>query len=319
MKYRVGVDVGGTFTDLVSIDEGGRVKVVKTSSTPADSSIGVKNAIVKAGMDLHDVSFLSHGATVGINTVIQTKGARTAIVTTKGFRDIIELRRGQRVIDKPTDMYNLQMDLPQDYVGGYSPIRYYLSFVNPKHEQRTKEILQEMLPDVYLSVSSEILPIIREYERLSTAVVNAYIMPIMQSYLLNLRSMLRARGFERDFYLMQSGGGIMSSELAGLRPVYTIDSGPAAGVTAATQLGTVLGFPDVISFDMGGTTAKVCAIHDGKPEITTDFWIDGKYFTGVSVMDMVEIGAGGGSMAWIDSAGAVHVGPQSAGADPGPV
>jgi len=122
MKYRVGVDVGGTFTDLVSIDEEGKVKVVKTPSTPEDPSIGIENAIIKAGLNLHDVTFFSHGATIGINTVIQNKGVRTAIVTTKRFRDIIELRRGQRVINNPTDMYNLQMDLPQDYVGGYSPL-----------------------------------------------------------------------------------------------------------------------------------------------------------------------------------------------------
>jgi len=363
MKYRVGVDVGGTFTDLVSIDEEGRVKVTKTPSTPEDPSIGVENAIMKAGLDLNDVTFFSHGATVGINTVIQNKGVRTAIVTTKGFRDIIELRRGQRVINNPTDMYNLQMDLPQDYVGGYSPlvgrpfrfevpervdyqgnvlkkldedavkrigqeirgkgvmaiaICYYFSFVNPTHEHRTKEILQEMLPDVSISVSSEILPIIREYERLSTTTVNAYIMPMMQAYLGNLRDKLTAQGYRKDYYIMQSGGGIMSSKLAALRPVYTIDSGPAAGVTASAQLGTRLGYPNVISFDMGGTTAKVCIIRNGKSEVTTNFWIDGKYFIGVPVMDMVEIGAGGGSIVWLDSAGAVHVGPQSAGADPGP-
>jgi N-methylhydantoinase A len=364
MKYRVGVDVGGTFTDLVSIDEEGRVKVVKTPSTPEDSSIGIENAIKKAGLDLQEVTFFSHGATVGINTVIQNKGVRTAIVTTEGFRDIIELRRGQRVINNPTDMYNLQMDLPQDYVGGNSPlverpfrfevpervdyqgkvlkkldedavrriaheirgkevraiaICYYFSFVNPAHEHRTKEILQEMLPEVSICTSSEILPIIREYERLSTTTINAYIMPIMQVYLVNLRNKLTAHGYRKDYYIMQSGGGIMSSRLAALRPVFTIDSGPAAGVTAAAQLGTMLGYPNVISFDMGGTTAKVCMIRNGKSEITTNFWIDGKYFIGAPVMDMVEIGAGGGSIVSIDSAGVVHVGPQSAGADPGPV
>ena len=364
MKYRVGVDVGGTFTDLVSIDEEGRIKVVKTPSTPDDPSIGIENAIAKAGLELKDVIFFSHGATVGINTVIQNRGVRTAIVTTKGFRDIMELRRGQRVIHNPTDMYNLQMDLPQDYVGGYSPlverpfrfevpervdyqgnvlkkldedavrriaqeirdkdvkaiaICYYFSFVNPAHEHRTKEIIREMLPDISISVSSEILPIIREYERLSTTTINAYIMPIMQAYLVNLRHKLTALGYHKDYYIMQSSGGIMSSKLAALRPVYTIDSGPAAGVSAAAQLGTILGYPNVISFDMGGTTAKVCIIRNGKSEVTTNFWIDGKYFIGVPVMDMVEIGAGGGSIVWLDSAGAVHVGPQSAGADPGPV
>ncbi len=364
MKYRIGVDCGGTFTDLVQMDENGRDKVVKPSSTPQDLSIAIEDAISKSCIDLHDVTFFSHGSTVGINTVIQNKGAKTAIVTTKGFRDVIELRRGQRVIDKPNDMYNLQMDIPQDYVGGYDPlvqrpyrfeiperidykgqvitpldekaiyqvaekikakevetvaVCYYFSFVNPQHEQRTKEILEELLPDVCISVSSEILPIIREYERLSTTVINAYIMPIMQVYLANLQNKLAGFGYDKDFYIMQSGGGIMSSTQASARPVYTIDSGPAGGVTAAAELGDKLGFRNVISFDMGGTTAKVCVIRDGSPEVTTNYWVDGKYFIGAPVMEMVEIGAGGGSMAWLDPAGAVHVGPQSAGADPGPV
>jgi N-methylhydantoinase A len=364
VKYRIGVDCGGTFTDLVSIDEKGRVRAAKTSSTPQDPSIAVEKVIKKSGIDLKDVTFFSHGATVGANTVIQNKGVKTAIVTTKGFRDILELRRGQRVIDRPMDMYNLQMDLPQDYVGGYSPlverpyrfevperldhrgnvitpldegavthvaekirekgveaiaVCYYFGFVNSIHELRTRELLEETLPDVPITLSCEILPIIREYERLSTTTINAYILPIMQAYLMNLRNRLKDLGYHQDFYVMQSGGGIMSSDLAGSRPVYTIDSGPAGGVAAATDLGRKLGCPDIISFDMGGTTAKVCVIREGKPEVTTNFWIDGKYFIGVPVMDMVEIGAGGGSMAWIDSAGAVHVGPQSAGADPGPV
>jgi N-methylhydantoinase A len=363
VNYRVGIDVGGTFTDLVLFDEQGRIKIAKAPSTPEDASIGIENSLIKAGIDLHEVSFLSHGATIGANTVIENKGVRTAIVTTKGFGDLIEIRKGARAPTDPLDMYDLQMDLPQDYVGGYSPlvespfrfevtervnyegntirdlnedevrriareirdsdvnavaICYLFSFVNPKHEQRTAEILRQMLPEVCISVSSEILPIIREYERLSTTTINAYIMPIMQSYLLNLRGKLRARGFTQEYYLMQSSGGIMSSEVAGLRPVYTIDSGPAAGVTAAAQLGSMLGFPNVISFDMGGTTTKVCVVHEGKPSVTTQFWIDGKYFIGAPVMDMVEIGAGGGSIVWLDRSGSVHIGPQSAGAKPGP-
>lgn len=359
----MGVDCGGTFTDFVSIDERGRVRVAKHPSTPKDPSVAVEEVILKSGIDLRKVTFFSHGATVGANTVIQDKGAKTAIVTTKGFRDVLELRRGQRVIDRPIDMYNLQMDLPQDYVGGYSPLAgrpyrfeipervdyqgkvvkaldeeavrhvagkirekgveaiavcYYFGFVNPAHERRTKEILEEMLPGVPISLSSEVLPIIREYERLSTTTINAYIMPIMQAYLVSLGKKLKNMGYEKDYYVMQSGGGIMSSELASTRPVYTLDSGPAGGVVAAAELGRRLGYPDIISFDMGGTTAKVCVIRAGKPAVTTNFWVDGKYFIGVPVMDMVEIGAGGGSIAWIDSAGAVHVGPKSAGADPGP-
>lgn len=363
MKYRLGIDVGGTFTDFVSTDEDGNIRLTKASSTPHDPSIGIADTLGRMRLDMKNVAFLSHGSTVGANTVIENKGARAAIITTKGFRDILELRRGQRVIANPSDMYNLQMDLPQDYAGGYDcliqrPLRYEVaermdyrgevvtpldeeavqhiardirdkgikavivcymhSYANPIHEQRTAAIVRKVIPDVYLSVSSEILPIIREYERLSTATVNAYIMPIMHQYLLNLQSKLAALGYTREYYLMQSNGGIMSSGVAASRPVYTIDSGPAGGVSAAAQLGVSLGYPDVISFDMGGTTAKVCVVRGGKPEVTTSFWVDGKYFIGAPVMDMVEIGAGGGSIVWIDAAGAVHVGPQSAGADPGP-
>jgi N-methylhydantoinase A len=363
VRYRVGADVGGTFTDFVAIDEAGRVIVAKSPTTPADQSDGVLDAIAKAGVDLADVDFFSHGTTVGVNAVIENKGAKVAIITTEGYRDALELRRGQRVIDNPDDMYNLQMDLPQDYVGGYDPlvrrplrfevperldyqgrvlkdldedvvrqiagemsvrkveaavICYLFSFMNPAVEQRTAEIVREMLPDLPLSISSEILPVIREYERLSTTTVNAYVMPIMQSYLERLRGRLRAGGFGKELYLMQSSGGIMSAEVAATRPVYTIDSGPAGGVSAAAQLGVALGCPDVISFDMGGTTAKICVIRDGRPEVTTRFWLGGRYFIGAPVMDMVEIGAGGGSIASVDAAGAVRVGPRSAGSVPGP-
>lgn len=196
---------------------------------------------------------------------------------------------------------------------------FYFAFVNAVHEQRAKEILNAALPGIPISLSSEILPIIREYERTSTTMVNSYIQPIMHKYLTNLRGKLHELGFRHDFFMMQSGGGIMSSALAAERPVYTVDSGPAAGVTASSELGRTIGEKDIIVFDMGGTTAKVCVINNNRPEVTNEFWIDGKYFIGAPVMDMAEIGAGGGSMAWIDEAGAVHVGPQSAGADPGPV
>jgi N-methylhydantoinase A len=364
MRYRVGADVGGTFTDVVAMDENGTVVIAKAPTTPEDQSVGVYQAIQKAGIDLGAVTFFSHGTTVGVNAVIENKGARVAVITTKGFRDVLELRRGRRVIQNSDDMYNLQMDLPQDYVGGYDPlvrrplryevperldyqgrvlvaldeqavrriaedlrardvqavvVCYLFSFMNPAHEQRTAEIVREVLPGVDLSVSSDILPIIREYERLSTATVNAYVMPTMRSYLGRLRETLAAGGFDKDFYLMQSSGGIMSSEVAAQRPVYTIDSGPAGGVTAAAQLGMSLGYPDVISFDMGGTTAKVCVVRGGTPEVTSQFWVGGRYFIGTPVMDMVEIGAGGGSIASLDHGGGVHVGPRSAGSVPGPV
>ena len=182
-------------------------------------------------------------------------------------------------------------------------ICYLFSFMNPSHEQRTAEIIREVLPGVHLSVSSEILPIIREYERLSTATVNAYVMPIMQSYLGRLRDTLKAGGFQKDFYLMQSSGGIMSSEVAAQRPVYTIDSGPAGGVTAAAQLGMSLGYPDVISFDMGGTTAKVCVIRDGTPEVTTRFWVGRQVLHRRSGHGHGGDRCRGGSIASIDKAG----------------
>ena len=363
MRHRVGADVGGTFTDLVAMDEAGRITVAKAPTTPEDQSDGVLDAVAQAGVDLASVDFFSHGTTVGVNAVIENKGARVAIITTEGFRDALELRRGQRVIDDPDDMYDLQMDLPQDYVGGYDPlvrrplrfevperldyqgrvlkaldedvvrgiaaellrmdvqavaICYLFSFMNPAHEQRTAEILREELPGLPLSLSSEILPVIREYERLSTTTINAYVMPVMQSYLRRLRERLKELGFGNELFLMQSSGGIMSAAVAANRPVYTIDSGPAGGVSAAARLGVSLGYPDVISFDMGGTTAKICVIRGGEPVVTTRFWLGGRYFMGVPVMDMVEIGAGDGSIASVDAAGAVHVGPRSAGSVPGP-
>jgi len=363
MRYRVGVDVGGTFTDLIAIDENGAIKISKTPSTPKDASLGIVHSIIKAKVDLKDVTFFSHGSTVGANTIIENKGVKTAIITSKGFRDNLELRRGQRVINNSTDMYNLQMDLPQCYVGGYNPlvprkyryevserlnykgeevkpldegmirsvardarikgikaiaVCYLYSFINPNHERRTAEILRDMLPDTAISISSEILPVIREYERLSTTVLNAYIMPIMQGYIERLGNKLTKYGFDRDYYIMQSSGGIMSSKVASQRPVYTIDSGPAGGVSAAAKLGNVLGYPNVIAFDMGGTTTKICVIRDGHPSITTRSWADGKYFNGAPMMNMVEIGSGGGSICWLDAANSIHIGPQSAGARPGP-
>jgi N-methylhydantoinase A len=197
-------------------------------------------------------------------------------------------------------------------------ICYLHSYANPAHEQRTAELIRELLPDVYLTLSSDILPVIREYERTSTATINAYIMPKVQQYLVNLREKLASLGYTKDYYLMQSSGGIISDTAVATRPVCTLNSGPAGGVIAAAQLGSMLGYPDVLAFDMGGTTAKVCVIRDGRPKLTTQFWIDGKYFIGVPVLDMREIGAGGGSIVRIDQAGLVHVGPESAGADPGP-
>ena len=191
--------------------------------------------------------------------------------------------------------------------------------MNPVHEQRTAEILREALPGLSLSISSEILPVIREYERLSTTTVNAYVMPIMQSYLQRLRDRLRAGGFQKELYLMQSSGGIMSAAVAATRPVYTIDSGPAGGVSAAAQLGVSLGYPDVISFDMGGHHGQDLRRpgRQARGHHAASGW-EAATSSGVPVMDMVEIGAGGGSIASVDQAGAVHVGPRSAGSVPGP-
>lgn len=349
------MDIGGTFTDLIALNElTGEVFLSKTSTTPKDLTVGVNECVEKVDVNLNDATFFIHGTTVVINAILEKKGAKTGLITTNGFRDVYEIGRHNR-----PEMYNLFYKKPQpliprelrlevtervNYQGkivtplseaevgkvvrkfkdaGVESVAvcFIHSYVNPSHEVKMGQIIKEAYPEAYVSLSHQILREYREYERTSTTAVNAYVIPIAKEYLQDLKRGIELAGFAGDLLIMQSNGGVMTAETAGVKPVHVIESGPAAGAIGAAYLGKMLGFENVISFDMGGTTAKTSLIEGGLPKVTTEYKIGGKrgHPISVPVIDLIEVGAGGGSIAWIDSAGALRVGPQSAGADPGPV
>ncbi|WP_214416660.1 hydantoinase/oxoprolinase family protein [Sphaerisporangium fuscum] len=363
MSYAIGVDVGGTFTDVVV--SGATVTVAKVLSThddPAEGIMaGVTAALGRAGVPAGAVTRVVHATTLATNAVLERTGVRVAYVTTRGFRDVIPLGRYARVEE---DRYDLRFDPPPPPVApedcfevpertgprgetlepldedaarevaaeiarrGIASVAVCLlhSYAAPGHERRVAEIVREALPPgSTVVISSEVWPELREYERATTTIMSAYVGPVMARYLERLRARLREIGVDAPVHVMESGGGVMSAELAARRAVATIESGPAAGVLAAA----LTGHPDVISFDMGGTTAKTCVIRNGRPEITHEFHVGGKGSfggrragTGVPIktpaIDLAEVGAGGGSVAWVDPAGALKVGPRSAGSAPGP-
>lgn len=366
--YRLGVDIGGTFTDAILINEQtGEIRVGKVPSTPKDPSQGFMEAthrmLREADLSPNEVRFVVHGTTVATNTIIEGKAARTGFITTDGFRDLLEIQRQIR----PT-LYDLQFKKPRPLVPRHlcfgvperldphgniltsldenAVIRvaerlrqegveaiavcFLHAYVNPIHEKRTGEILRETVPNAVISLSSEVAPEFREYFRASTTVINACIRPIVAQYLQRIETQLQREGLEAALLVMQSSGGVFTFSAASKKPVFMVESGPAAGVIAATNLGSTLGYTDVISFDMGGTTAKAGLIENGAPRITKDYEVGATARSGVGansgggypirtpVIDLVEIGAGGGSIAWVDSGGVLRVGPQSAGADPGP-
>ena len=368
-RYRLGVDIGGTFTDATLInEETGEIRVGKVPSTPQDPSHGFMEAthriLHEADVSPNEVGYVVHGTTVATNSIIEGKVARTGFVTTDGFRDLLEIQRQIR-----PSLYDLQFEKPRPLTPRYlcfgvperldaqgnvlTPLDegtvrdvaerlrqedvesiavcFLHAYINPSHEKRTGEILREILPDTIISLSSEVAPEFREYFRASTTVINASIRPVVGRYLQSIEARLRAEGLEAELLVMQSSGGVFTFAAASEKPVFMVESGPAAGVIAATYLGTTLEYPDVISFDMGGTTAKAGLIQNGTPRITKDYEVGAAAQTGVGasrgagypirtpVIDLVEIGAGGGSIAWVDSGGVLRVGPQSAGADPGPV
>ena len=369
MAQRLGIDIGGTFTDAMLIDETtGAVRVSKVSSTPQDPSIGfmevAERILREAGVSPSDVTYVVHGTTVATNAIIEGKVARAAFVTTEGFRDMLEIARQIRPV-----LYDLQFEKPKPLVPRYLcfgvrerldaqgnilvpleegdvreavarmrqegvesvAVCFLHSYANPEHERRTGEIIEQAFPDAMVSLSSDVAPEFREYFRASTTVINAAIRPVVGRYLESIEERLRDRGLEAELLVMQSSGGVFTFAAASEKPVFMVESGPAAGVIATTNLGASLGHKDMISFDMGGTTAKVGMIRDGAPQVTKDYEVGaaaqasvgatrGKgYPIRTPVIDLVEIGAGGGSIAWVDSGGVLRVGPQSAGADPGPV
>lgn len=359
---RAASDVGGTFTDLVYYDYDkktgrvGEVKVVKTDTTPPNFEQGVMNALSKAGVSPKALDFFAHGSTVIINALTERKGVKTALITTKGFRDVLEIARGNR-----PDLFNFNFRKPKPFVDRYlrleldervhysgkilkqvdvTPlesmieflksenveaiaISFLHSYANPENEKKTVKAIKDIWPEVSILASHSISRQWREYERSNTTVLSAYVHPIANKYISSMETKLKAGGFEDKPYMMQSNCGIATVESAKNNPISMIESGPASGIFAGAELGKLIGEKNLIVLDIGGTTAKCALIDDGEVAVTTDYYIerDAKnpgYPIQTPVCEIVEIGNGGGSIAWVDEGNKLHVGPQSAGAMPGP-
>ncbi len=348
-----GTDIGGTFTDLVGCING-KIVTSKTSTVPADPAEGVVETLRIAGCSMSALEEVLHGSTIAINTVLERKGARTALLTTKGFRDIYAIGRGNRIeafnlffhrpkpltersltfeipermdargnVLTPLDETAVEALIPELHDRGVEAVAVCLlhAYANPDHERRAGAILRKALPDAFITLSHEILREYREYERTSTTVLNAYVGPRVKTYLRRLADRLEREKFRGKIQIMRSNGGVMSVGLAAMQPVAMMESGPVAGMIAAGHLARDLFFDRCIGFDMGGTTAKTTLITGGVPAIEEGYVIGGAASgqpMQLPVVDIVEVGAGGGSIAWIDADKGLHVGPQSAGADPGP-
>jgi N-methylhydantoinase A len=353
---RIGVDVGGTFTDFILMDENdGAVRFYKVPSTPSDPSQAIENGLRQlldlAGVAGSQVAYLGHGTTVATNIVIERRGAKTGLLTTKGFRDVLELGRQDRpsiydyrlrkppplvprdrrmeVTERigpegtaliPLDAASLEEAVValREHAVEAVAICFLHSYLAPEHEEAARAAVERLMPGVYVSVSSRILPEFREFERMSTTVVNAFTGPRMGRYLEEFRRRVRELGIPAEPYTIHSNGGLMSVETARECPVRTCVSGPAAGVVGAAAIGTLAGLPDLITFDVGGTSTDVSLIHEGRPLFTGNRLVAG-YPVKTPMIDIHVIGAGGGSIAAVDEAGALKVGPRSAGASPGPV
>jgi N-methylhydantoinase A len=362
---RIGVDIGGTFTDLVVFDDAtGNFAVGKTLTTSRDPSQAVETLVLEAlereGVAIGSVQQLIHGTTLVTNAVIERTGSRTALLATQGFRDSIEIRRENRY-----ELYDLMLEMPQPLVPRYLrfgvpqrtladgttlqeldtafverlaseldangieavAIAFLNSFANPAAEEEARAIIQRVAPGMRVSISSEVVPEIREFERTSTTITNVYVQDRVEKYLSELQASLDRIGFKGNLFLIISSGGIVTVDTAMRFPVRLLESGPAGGALAAANHGAACGYDDLLSFDMGGTTAKFCIIDRGQPLIAREFEVDRRYRLKkgsglpikLPVIEMIEIGAGGGSIARIDPMGLLKVGPDSAGAEPGPV
>ena len=361
--YHVGVDIGGTFTDLLMLGSDGRAVIKKTLSTPKDPSLAVETALRQALKDgianPGERAELIHGTTLVTNALIERKGALTALLTTTGFRDALEIGREHRYelydlnldLPKPLVPRHLRFDVPERMASDGSVLQpldedflrhlvselknkgiqaiavcYLHSYRNPKHEEKTAEIIAEIAPEIRVSLSCQVDSEIREFQRTSTTVANVYVQKLVADYLSELQNRLKHLDFTGSFFIMLSSGGIATAETSARFPVRMLESGPAAGALAAAHAGSKSGFLDLLSFDMGGTTAKLCAVEGGQPFKVHEFEVDRIYRfkrgsglpIKIPVIDMIEIGAGGGSIAHVDSLGLLKVGPESAGADPGP-
>lgn len=356
MGWRIGVDSGGTFTDICLFDEDtGRIVVWKVPSTPADPSQGIADGVAQAteqaGAAAADITYFGHGTTVATNALIQHRGARTGLITTDGFRDLLEIGRQKR-----PDLYDLQVDKPPTLVSrglrlevpervrhdgsveqpldpqavrhavrklrdaGVEAVAicFLYGFVYEGHEQMATRILAEEFPEAFASVSHVVAPEFREFERLSTAVVNAYLGPVMQTYIRRLADRLADLGLPPSPHLTQSNGGVISFQQAANLPVRSVLSGPSTGVIGAREIARLAGFEDIITFDMGGTSSDVALLSGGVCRLSSEAIVHG-YPIKAPMLDIHTVGAGGGSIAYVDSGGLLKVGPQSAGADPGPV
>ncbi|HSE94351.1 MAG TPA: hydantoinase/oxoprolinase family protein, partial [Methylomirabilota bacterium] len=356
----IGVDVGGTFTDVVVYDEDrGTLAVGKSVTSPQDPTVGLLNALGKLAVSLPGTGRVVHGTTIGTNAILERKGAAVWLLTTRGFRDTLEIARTNRTVLydiralKPAPLVPrervLEVEERMAFDGqvlrplspgevraaarriregtnggaagsaarGAVVVGLLHSYANPAHERAAAALLMELLPGWFVCTSEEVLPELREYERLSTAVLNAYIGPKVGGYLAHLREVLAGRGYRGEVFITTSSGGIMTAQTAARFPVHTVLSGPAGGVAAAVHLGTLAGIRNLITYDMGGTSTDVCLIEDLEPTLTTEQHIAGLP-NRTPQIEINSIGAGGGSLAWFDGGEALRVGPQSAGADPGP-
>jgi len=351
-RYIVAVDIGGTFSDLVCLDrESGEMRIMKVPSTPPTFIDGVMSALEKIAIPPEDMAVFKHGSTIATNAIIQRRGARTAVVTTEGFRDVLGAARADR-----TDHFDLSsMDRPplvprRDVLGVRERVDsegtavvpldddslaraidllrkrdmeavavvFLNSFMNPDHEYRALHAIREALPDAYVCCSYDILPELKEFERTSTTAVNAYIGPILDRYLSQLTARLADWGFRNEMFIIHSGGGVMSMDAARRLSARTCMSGPAGAAVGAAYIGGLAGFDNLISFDMGGTSCDLALISAGQPNQETGWKIEHKIPVQFPAVDVHAIGAGGGTIAWIDRAGTLRSGPQSAGATPGP-
>ena len=362
-ELRIGVDIGGTFTDLMMLSPSGQVEIGKVLTT-GDPSQAVEEVLAstleRSGHEGASVRHLVHGTTLVTNAIIERKGARTALLATTGFRDSIEIGREHRY-----ELYDLNLEHPKPLVPRYLrfdvpertladgtqavelgeehvarlvremaevgveavAISFLHSFTNPASEERARTVVKGEAPGMRVSISSEVVPEIGEFERASTTIANVYVQPLVEDYLNGLRHRLQRMGFEGQLFVMLSSGGVATLDTCVRFPIRLLESGPAAGALAAAAVGTAMGRDSLLSFDMGGTTAKLSVVDGGEPLVTHDFEVDRRYRfkkgsglpVKVPVIEMIEIGAGGGSIARIDSLGLLKVGPESAGADPGPV
>ncbi len=354
---RVATDIGGTFTDLVAVDDQGKTILTKSHTTPPNFEEGVIKVIQKSGVCPQEIKDFIHGTTTIINALTERKGAKTALITTKGFRDVLEIARCNR-----PDLFNMVFAKPRPFIPRYlrkeveervsfdgkvvTPLNegdikaaveyfkkekveaiavcYINSYANDEHEKRTVELIRKLWPEVFVTSSIEVTKEWREYERTSTIALNSYVMPVASSYIDNLDRRLKEAGCHAKEYIMQSNGGTTTFEQAKQTPINMVESGPVAGVYGSAILGKMIGERNIIAFDVGGTTAKCSLIDNGEVKVTTEYRIERtESYAGYPIMapvvDIVEIGNGGGSIAWIDEAGSLKVGPQSAGAVPGPV